>query len=170
MSIFAKKTEPEAPRPPADVVAPPSSTGRTTYGIAEAIQLMRTLPVDQNPDLVVRVVRATLASLHVHLPDIIEDASKKQKTISDRITAVHAQIAELEKQLEVHRKEIAALEADMKETTNVKERLQMAEKAGSTPPPFTHAPTHTPAPLGSFTKPPPIKAEGSDESAASPKD
>src|SRR5262245_9401505 len=168
MSIFTKKTESEPPRPAADVVAGPVSSGQSkSYGIAEAIHLMRGLPVDQNPELVVRVVRATLASLSVHLPDIIEDASRKQKTISDRIAAVHTQVAELEKQLETQRKEIAGLEAEMKETTNVKERLQMAEKAGTTPPPFTHSTHPTPAPLGTFTKP----AGGKDgETAATTKD
>jgi hypothetical protein len=137
MAIFAKKTEPE-PRVTTEVrPTPPAPTPSTTpaYGIAEATQLMRSLPVDQHPDLVVRVVRATLASLHVHLPDIIEDATRKQKATQERIVAVHGQIAELERQLEIQRKEIAALEADLKETTSVKERLQMAEKSAGVPPP-----------------------------------
>jgi phage shock protein A len=109
--------------------------GKKGYGIAEAIQLMRSLPVDQHPDLVVRVVRATLGSLDVRLPDIIEDASRKQKATQDKIAAEHAQVADLEKQLDARRKEIAALEADLKETTNVKERLQQAEKSAGPPPP-----------------------------------
>jgi hypothetical protein len=128
MSIFAKKLD--ATQGPADNLGfSPSASSSGKFGITEAIQLMRTLPVDQNTELVVRVVRATLASLDVHLPVIIEDALRRQKTIQDRIAAIHAQIAELEKQLEVHRKEIAALEADLKETSSVKDRLQMAEKA-----------------------------------------
>ena len=106
---------------------------KPAYGIAEAIQLMRSLPVDQHPDLVVRVVRATLGSLNVRLPDIIEDASRKQKQVEERIAAEHGQVADLEKQLESRRKEIAGLEADLKETTTVKERLQMAEKSAATP-------------------------------------
>ena len=83
----------------------------------------------------VRVVRATLASLSVHLSDIIEDANKKQKATQERIATQHTKVAELEKQLGEHRKEIAALEADLKETTTVKERLQMAEKSAGTPTP-----------------------------------
>ena len=55
----------------------------------------------------------------------------------ERIADFHAKNAELEKQLEAHRQEIASLEADLKETTEVKERLQMAE--GSSP-----APAQTP--------------------------
>jgi len=135
MSIFAKKLD--ATQGPNDNLGfSPSASSPGKYGIADAIQLMRTLPVDQNAELVVRVVRATLASLHVHLPAIIDDASRKQTTIQDRIAVIHGQIADLEKQLDVHRKEISALEADLKETSNVKERLQLAEKAGGTPPPL----------------------------------
>jgi hypothetical protein len=162
MSIFAKKPDwndigltPSAPPAgPSPTIAP-----RGAYGIAEAIQLMRTLPIDQNPDLVVSVVRATLASLNVRLPDIIEDASRKEKATQDRINAVHGQIAELEKQLDVHRKEIAALEADLKETSGVKERLQMAERAaGVTPRPFV-APELPPSPPSPFPLAAPINGQ-----------
>jgi hypothetical protein len=160
MAIFAKKPEwdqKHSTEVGGTTAAPPAAAPpKGGYGIGEAIQLMRSLPVDQHPDLVVRVVRATLGSLNVHLPDIIEDASKKQKTVQDRIAAVHGQIGELEKQLEAHKRDIAALEADLKETTSVKERLQMAEKlAGAAGPgPATSspgAPAHPTPPVGSTT-------------------
>jgi len=138
MAMFAKKQEGDHKTGAEGGGSPAitsTSAGRGGYGIAEAIQLLRGLPVDQNPDLVVRVVRATLASLSVHLSDIIEDANKKQKATQERIATQHTKVAELEKQLGEHRKEIAALEADLKETTTVKERLQMAEKSAGTPTP-----------------------------------
>src|SRR5689334_6753916 len=136
MAIFAKKPDwGDIELTPSQPVNPtPTAPRPAPYGIGDAIQLMRTLPIDQNPDLVVAVVRATLASLNVRLPDIIEDAARKEKATQDRIAAVHAQIAELEKQLDVHRKEIAALEADLKETSGVKERLQLAERAAAATP------------------------------------
>jgi hypothetical protein len=133
MSIFAKKPEWEQ-KVMAEVGSAPPIVLKTGsgkgggYGIAEAIQLLRSLPADQSSELVVRVVRATLASLDVHLGDIVEDATRKQKHIADRMASEHAQIAELERQLETRRREIAVLEADLKETTSVKERLQQAEK------------------------------------------
>ena len=126
MTFFAKKPDPE-PQPSAERAVPVVATPR--YGIADAIQLMRTLPSDQNGDLIIRVVRATLTSLKVRLPDIIEDASRKQKITQERIAAVHAQIATLEKKLEEHKGEITTLEADLKETTAVKERLETAERS-----------------------------------------
>jgi hypothetical protein len=157
MSIFAKKPEWD----PRIMTEPPSAptvvAKGSGYGIAEVIHLLRGLPADQNGDLVVRVVSATLASVDVHLRDIIEDATKRQKGTHDRVAAVHAQMADLERQLETHRREIAALEADLKETTTAKERLQHAEKTAalaasgrpSRPPASegsTQTPVKTPAP------------------------
>jgi|GEM_PF-1889425 len=140
MAMFAKKenweqkvaAEVGGPAP-AQAVAPAKAGQPLKYGIAETIQLMRSLPAEQDGELVVRVVRATLASLNVRLPEIIEDASRKEKAVRERIADFHAKNAELEKQLEAHRKEIGSLEADLKETTEVKERLQLAE--GSSPAP-----------------------------------
>jgi len=136
MAMFAKKVDGDSKLGMDAAVVPSAVAPRASssgYGIAETIQLMRELPGDQNGELVVRVVRATLASLNVRLPDIIEDASRKQKSVQDRIAAVHATIADLEKQLQGHRAEIATLEADLAETTSVKERLQAAEKTAVTP-------------------------------------
>jgi phage shock protein A len=135
MAIFNKKAEWDqkvSAEAGGAVAAPIATRTPGSYGIAETIQLMRTLPVEQNGELVVRVVRATLASLNVHVPEIIEDANRKQKETQEKIAAEHAQIVELEKQLSVHRKEIAALEADLKETTTVRDRLQTAEKTAAT--------------------------------------
>jgi hypothetical protein len=168
MSIFAKKLDSEQKsdqKVTGDLsagAAPVVGASRTGYGIGEAIQLLRGLPVDQNPDLVVRVVRATLASLNVHLSDIIEDASKKQKATQDRIAGEHTKVADLEKQLADHRKEIAMLEADLKETTTVKDRLLLAEKsAGGPPTPLRGIPApgpHTTTLLGG--------GKGADEATA----
>jgi septal ring factor EnvC (AmiA/AmiB activator) len=155
MAMFAKKeswenkvatevgTGPRAVPPAAQAGASPR------YGIAEAIQLMRTLPND-HVELVVRVVRATLASLDVRLPDIIEDASRKQKMVRDKIADFHAKNVELEKQLEAHRKEIAALEADLKETSEVKDRLQQAEAAGALSTPGAPAVAATKIPMATL--------------------
>ena len=167
MSIFAKKQESELKadqKVTADLspaAATTASASRNGYGIAEAIQLLRGLPVDQNPDLVVRVVRATLASLNVHLSDIIDDATKKQKATQERIAAEHTKVADLEKQLAERRKEIATLEADLKETTTTKDRLLLAEKSAGAPTPVRGIPgpgPHTTTLMGG--------GKGAEEAAA----
>lgn len=150
MSMFAKKESWDnkvAAEVGTGLAATPAAAkpgASPKYGIAEAIQLMRSLPTEHNGDLVVRVVRATLASLEVRLPDIIEDASRKQKVVRDKIADFHAKNAELEKQLEAHRKEITVLEADLKETSEVKDRLQQAESSSSMPMLGVHAASKAP--------------------------
>ena len=146
MAMFAKKENweqkvaAEVGGPAPALLQGPAKPGQPLkYGIAETIQLMRSLPADQNVELVVRVVRATLASLNVRLPEIIDDANRKEKFVRERIADFHAKNAELEKQLEAHRQEIASLEADLKETTEVKERLQLAEGSSPTPVPMPSA-------------------------------
>jgi hypothetical protein len=173
MSIFAKKQELDqkgtndaAASAPATTTTAAGNGARKDYGIGEAIQLLRGLPVDQNPELIVRVVRATLASLNVRLGDIIEDAARKQKATQERIASEHAKVAELEKQLGEHRREIGSLEADLKETTTVKERLQMAEKAAE-----KAASSPTPLPLRAAGSGPHTQtllgSKGPEESASS---
>jgi hypothetical protein len=160
MSIFAKKPEWEQ-KVMADVGgAPPLAPSGGGYGISEVVQLLRGLPetqAGQSAELVVRVVRATLASLNVRLADIIDDANRKQKVAHDRIVAVHTQMAELERQLESHRREIATLEGDLKELTAVKERLQHAEKMAAPLAPQKIAPAATSAPNATTPAPQVLK-------------
>ncbi len=104
---------------------------RPHYGIEQAIQLMRALPVDQNPALVVAVIKTTLESLKVKVSDIIADATRKQKDLEDRVANLKRAIADFEKEIETRLEEIQRLEADHKETTAVRSRLELAEKAQS---------------------------------------
>src|SRR4051812_46204620 len=62
------------------------------YGIDSAIQLMRALPVDQNVELVVQVIKTTLESLKVRVSDIIQDAARKQRDLEGRVTNLKREI------------------------------------------------------------------------------
>jgi peptidoglycan hydrolase CwlO-like protein len=108
---------------------------RPTYGINQAIELMRALPVDQNPELVVIVIKSTLESLKVKVADIIVDADRKTKDLEERVANLKRAIADFEKEIETRKEEIGRLEADHKETTNVRQRLELAEKAQRAQPP-----------------------------------
>ena len=125
---FAKKRDPESGA--GDEGGGAGRLGHP-YGIAEVIQLLRSLPRDQSDALVVGVVGATLESLNVHLSDIIEDATRKEQLTQERVSVINAQVADLEKQVASLRFEIASLDADLKETTEAKERLQRAAQQGS---------------------------------------
>jgi hypothetical protein len=143
VSLFGKKTDEEAP------------PARAAYGIDHAIRLMRTIPGDQHVDLVVTVIKNTLESLNVRLSDIVEDASRKQEYLNGRVAELRSEIAQLEQEVERRRVEISQIEADLAETTSVKERLLLAEGrqespappvVSSAPPVPPNAPVHLPPP------------------------
>jgi hypothetical protein len=140
-----EEIEPEA------IVTPPVAPPEHRFGIDDAIQLMRSLPTESNTALVVRVVRATLGAVHVSVEEIVADATRKEARVKESIATLEIQIVELDKQLGSLRREIAAQQADLKETMNVRERLLMADHyPGPKPPP--PPPTAVP-PRNSGTKP-----------------
>lgn len=111
--------------------APQEEEVRPSYGIEQAIQLMRALPAasEQNVELVVTIIKTTLESLKVKVSDIIEDATRKQKDLEGRVANLKQQITDFEKEIQTRKDEIARLEADHAETTGVKGRLELAEKS-----------------------------------------
>lgn len=119
-----------AAEPKAVAPEPRAAARSADYGIDDAIALMRTLPAD-NVELVVRVVKHTLESTNIEIKSIIADASQKQERIESRAKVLKSEIADLEQEIETRRKEIDELEADNKETTQVKERLLLAQKLDS---------------------------------------
>jgi hypothetical protein len=144
MSLFGKKLEPPPPsiqpphpqpplKPPVYQPAPDPSASKRAYGIAELVQLMKTIPIDQHPDLVVRVVKSTLASVGVQAHDIIEDALVHEDQVRDKIAGVENEIDELVKEIERRRDHIAQLHGEISDLSYARERWQNAESAGSVP-------------------------------------
>jgi DNA anti-recombination protein RmuC len=95
---------------------------------------------------VVAVIKTTLESLKVKVADIIDDAAKKQKDLEGRMTNLKQAITEFEKEIQQRKDEIARLEADHAETTAVKGRLELAERAQKAQ---SQSGAHKPAPQGS---------------------
>jgi hypothetical protein len=135
MSLFGKKTE------PAEGGVSPGGGSAGPYGIEDTIRLMRGLPVEQNLELVVRVVKSTLESMNVRLSMILQEATRKEQLIGQQIAGLRGEIAGFEAEIAKRRQAIDRLEQDLAETTKVKERLELAEAAGTPPPlPPAHAP------------------------------
>ena len=158
MAIFGKREEIAQPTVGATSGAS-APKGSSHYGIGDVIRLLRTLPVDQHAELVVRVIRTTLESVNVHVSDLVEDASRQQQKLGDRIKTLQAQILDLSKQIDTHRSEVARLEADLAETSSAKERLQHAEQAAARTPGQAsfgpgQLPPPTPPPKLTPSKPP----------------
>jgi len=105
-----------------------STTPPVRFGIERAIQLMRTLPTEQNPELVAMVITSTLESLEMNVTEIIDDARSRQADLEARIGTIKAKNAALEKEIELGVDEIVRLEATLAETMSVKERLEAAHK------------------------------------------
>jgi chromosome segregation ATPase len=124
MSLFGKK---EGDHDPTD----PSVRG--SYGVADIVRLMRTLPVEKNAELVVEVVRSTLESVRVRVADIIEDAVRKQQELSEHVAKLQSEILQLESDISVRREEIAGVEAELAEVTAARQRLELAERRASSP-------------------------------------
>lgn len=127
-----------APAPAPAARAAASSSDGDDYGIERAIELMRTLP-SENVELVVQVVKFSLESVGIKLPAIIEDAIRRQKDIQGRIGVLKGEIHDLEQEIKQRKEEIDRLEADHKETSMVRDRLELAENLGK--PPKTDATT-----------------------------
>jgi len=96
------------------------------FGIDRAIQLMRSLPTEQNPELVAMVIAGTLESLDMSVADIIEDAKARAIELEGRIGIIKAKNSELEKEIELGVDEIVKLEASLAEAMSVKERIEAA--------------------------------------------
>lgn len=107
-------------------VTPPKK--RKGYGIQDAVELMRKLPLDDNPQLVMTVIKSTLESAQVLVSDIIQDAIDRLREIENRVSTLHNEIADLEAKIESRRAEIARLEYDHAEVTTVKAQLEFAER------------------------------------------
>jgi hypothetical protein len=97
------------------------------------MQLMRSLPTEQNPELVAMVITSTLESLDLNVADVIEDARSRQAELEARIGSIKAKNSTLEKEIELGVDEIVKLEASLAETLSVKERLELAHAHPAAP-------------------------------------
>ena len=123
----ASAAQPPAAVAPAVSRAVPRHEEEQDYGVDKAIELMRGLPTD-NVELVVQVVKVTLESAKIRIGAIIEDAGVRLEEIQGRVKHLKGEIADLEQEIAQRRDEIGKLDSDFRETTMVKDRLQLAER------------------------------------------
>ena len=105
---------------------PPSSK---PYGIDRAIELMRSLRAERDPDLVATVITTTLESVDTKVTDIIDEAKSRQAELEARIAVIKARNSALEREIELGVDEIVELEASLAEIMSVTERLELAHQA-----------------------------------------
>src|SRR5260221_3395063 len=115
MSLFGRKAEPvPAIQPSMQNDEPPGRAPASTrsYSVADLIRLLKTIPVDQHPDLVVRVVKTTLESVGVHSSQVIEDAVRHEAVINERMVTLEGEIERLTAQIQSRREQIAQLNVE----------------------------------------------------------
>ena len=119
------QTNAAAPSPSSPAPVRRSAPSRGGYGIEDAIKLMRSLPRDNN-EVVVTVVKKTLESTNIQVTDIVEDANQKETNIRNQHKTLEGEIKELQDQIAHRNQQISDLLQDLKETTDVRQRLQLA--------------------------------------------
>lgn len=103
----------------------PTPKARGVYSIEDAINLMKSLPKENN-EVVVTVVKKTLESIQIRVPDIVADANQKETRIRNQHKTLEGEIKDLQGQIAQRNQQISDLLKDLKETTDVRERLQLA--------------------------------------------
>ncbi len=187
MALFGKKPEP--PRTsPASTVAEPKAEPKTeeepeiealetpplppTYGIHETIRLMRSLPVDKNADLVVRVIKSTLESLHVRVVDIVDDANRQEAVVVGRMRELSREVENLQHEIDVKRRDLGSLESELAEIKLAKERLlltsEIRSRVPSVPPPLSLSAVTTPHPVPAPVAPSSVGAPVTPSSVGAP--
>lgn len=105
---------------------PPPTASK--YGIDKANDLLSSLRVHDNPDFAVRIIRKTLESAGVSVPDLIVDAEKREAELREDVAKRKATIADYEDKIVAERREIEKLEAALKLTGETRGYLELAEE------------------------------------------
>jgi len=103
----------------------PTIVKKSGYSIEDAIELMKALPRDNN-DTVVTVVKKTLESTNIKVADIVDDANIKEERIRNQHKKIEAEIKSFQEQISQRNQQISELMQNLKETVDVRQRLQLA--------------------------------------------
>jgi hypothetical protein len=121
---------PQAPMPPPAMAAPPVAARPTTYGIEDAIQLMRELP-DNKKEMVITIVQKTLVSAKVNVSTILDDATRKIERLERKNEKLAQEIRELEEAILQRKLEMDHNTRDVAETREVKISFETALRPSS---------------------------------------
>lgn len=120
---------PMAPTPPA-MAAPAVAPRPTSYGIEDAIQLMRELP-DNKKEMVITIVQKTLVSAKINVSTILDDATRKIERLERKNEKLAQEIRELEEAILQRKLEMDHNARDVAETREVKVSFEAALRPSS---------------------------------------
>jgi hypothetical protein len=118
---------PAPPEPPEPKPAPaPKAPAVPAFDVDNAIALMRKLPLNEEPELVLRIVRKTLQSTGVSIEEVIRSAKRRESTLSEEIEKDRAAIDQHERDIAELRANIESSSSRLGETRKVRASLQEA--------------------------------------------
>ena len=156
MSLFGNQIEPPSP------IEPPHVNGQGAYGIGDLIRLLKNIPIDHHPELVVQVIKTTLESVGVRSSDVVEDALVQENRMRDALEMLETQIGVLAQEIEARQTQIHQLHVTLQETMAARSLLANAE------PPSAAVPSID-LNLPELAEPSEPGAIGTDEEPAAPK-
>ena|GEM_PF-3115910 len=115
----AQQTNTAATKPP-QVAAP---APKPSYGIEDAIRLMRELP-DNKKEMVITIVQKTLISAKINVHSIVEDAVRKIDRLEKKNDKLGQEVRELEEAILQRKMEIEKNGRDIEETIEVKQSFE----------------------------------------------
>jgi hypothetical protein len=121
---------PQAPTPPPMPAAPAAAARPATYGIEDAIQLMRELP-DDKKEMVITIVQKTLVSAKINVSTILDDATRKIERLDRKNEKLAQEIRELEEAILQRKQEMDQNARDLAETREVKISFETALRPSS---------------------------------------
>jgi hypothetical protein len=99
--------------------------GGMIYTIEQALQLMRELPLDgMNEKLVVGVMRTSLESAGVSIPQLLELANQRQDQITNEIVRLQGEISSLREAIEMKTNQVTAYQEQLGEIGSLRERFE----------------------------------------------
>lgn len=116
---------PQAPMPPPMAAAPAVVARPASYGIEDAIQLMRELP-DNKKEMVITIVQKTLVSAKINVSTILDDATRKIERLERKNEKLAQEIRELEEAILQRKLEMDHNARDVAETREVKVSFEAA--------------------------------------------
>jgi len=117
-----------APTPPPMAAAAPTLAAKTpSYGVEDAIKLMRELP-DNKKEMVITIVQKTLVSAKINVSTIIDDATRKIDRLEKKNEKLAQEIRELEEAIQQRKAETEINARDIVETSEVKSSFESVQK------------------------------------------
>jgi DNA repair ATPase RecN len=95
------------------------------YSIDQALALMRSVPAEGlNERLVVQVIRKTLESAGISIPQVLGAVVQRQDEVTNEIVRIQTEIASLHQQIEIKTAQVQNYQDQLAEIDQLRERFE----------------------------------------------